>query len=1107
MANISVRGANCQECFTKKALSNGTLFQGLQPGTIYNVTLSFLNTNTHTIFSLKKEAKTQPAKLENLTQVGYPNGLLQVTWEKTDAMKRAECHLLGSDEAPFEVSTFRCAWFFGSKDIVWVHGVNVTVFNDWGNESFGSLKFNYLYVPENISNVIQSATVTSVSSTSANITVVESPDAGDDVTAYAIRDGATCFMFQRTTSCEKPEQTRCRPGEAVLMAKRPEADDDNTTTVVLVTDNLQPSTNYTFKVIPLLCNVIKNGTKQYLEQFTTLFEVTNLTATAEGTRVRVDWDSPQAPADVNYTVYIEDKVHVTPENNCPFKGERKTVLCQIEADGAHGNCSGDVRYGFWEYDVTVVANTNGDSVSANSTVTTGATAPGKVSTLNVKTWNETDTCGVKQRTNRSFVCVTWQELCPRDRNSFIGHYRLVLNGNNEDQDQTLKKESSLHRYNDSTAQEYRRDAHLTEYNVWLYAKPNHTFQLTIRPVTIHGTEGPESTLNFGTPDVPKPVVPNITEIEQNVPKDKINSTQTTIQFVVKSSKFLSEDKDGNPVDTVVLVTSAGTKPKVYDKSEDYDKYPGWANRTEALENGGYRISEDTLNRLGSGPLTVTVGDEVNCTSSQDKYCDGALEAGKTYSVWVSLCNEAHCVRVLLVANQSTAATPNMDEGLPVWKLGSILFGVFAGVILIIVLLCCTAFRDKMQVSSRTQDLSEWGTEMDGLKNRPLKRPMKLMTLESVISKKQRDDFMLLRDEFEDLCMITRTKKIPNTASLMDINLSKNRYADILAYDHSRVKLTADDEGSDYINANFVPGYNREDEYVACQGPLPYTVGDFWRMVWEHRMPIIVMLTQPKEKGKIKCEQYWPAERGEEMEYDNMKVTNISVSNVNDYNITIFSISNMLEESEPFEVVHFHHLTWPDMTADISLESMIEFLTVVRQHVRPDKPGPMVVHCSAGVGRTGTFISIDYAMQFISQRPIKDELDIFGFILRMRQSRGKMIQTEDQYIFIHQCARFLMAERRRRESEGTGNGKRCLPHASSTTSIDSARGDSRCSLQNGDLEELALEAADMDTVELDTNEDLPRSYAEAGDVEMSVYDMTAYDDGPISASSTENLCVP
>nr|KAG5686531.1 hypothetical protein BaRGS_012212 [Batillaria attramentaria] len=188
------------------------------------------------------------------------------------------------------------------------------------------------------------------------------------------------------------------------------------------------------------------------------------------------------------------------------------------------------------------------------------------------------------------------------------------------------------------------------------------------------------------------------------------------------------------------------------------------------------------------------------------------------------------------------------------------------------------------------------------------------------------------------------------------------------------------------------GYTRDDEYIATQGPLHSTMNDFWRMVWEHRVPIIVMLTQIQERGQIKCEKYWPSEHGEVRQYGEVKVTTTSVSSLNDYITTIFSLRHEKEDEE-HEVIHFHYLKWLDMTADVQLQTILDFVSFVRQHVRPDRSGPMVVHCSAGAGRTGTFISIDYVMQFINERPVTDQLDIYGLILRMRTYRCRMVQTD------------------------------------------------------------------------------------------------------------------
>lgn len=128
---------------------------------------------------------------------------------------------------------------------------------------------------------------------------------------------------------------------------------------------------------------------------------------------------------------------------------------------------------------------------------------------------------------------------------------------------------------------------------------------------------------------------------------------------------------------------------------------------------------------------------------------------------------------------------------------------------------------------------------------------------------------------------------------MRSNLLKNRYTDVLCYDHTRVLLLAQTENqSDYIHANFVDGYKQKNAFISTQGPLPHTCADFWRMVWEQHVLVIVMTTKVFECGKIKCEQYWPPEEtSEDQIYQNFKLSTTSVSQFDDYAVTRLEITN------------------------------------------------------------------------------------------------------------------------------------------------------------------------------------------------------------------------
>ncbi|XP_058513742.1 receptor-type tyrosine-protein phosphatase S isoform X3 [Ochotona princeps] len=234
-------------------------------------------------------------------------------------------------------------------------------------------------------------------------------------------------------------------------------------------------------------------------------------------------------------------------------------------------------------------------------------------------------------------------------------------------------------------------------------------------------------------------------------------------------------------------------------------------------------------------------------------------------------------------------------------------------------------------------------------------------------------------------------------SNLEVNKPKNRYANVIAYDHSRVILQPIEGivGSDYINANYVDGYRRQNAYIATQGPLPETFGDFWRMVWEQRSATIVMMTRLEEKSRIKCDQYWP-NRGTET-YGFIQVTLLDTIELATFCVRTFSLHKN-GSSEKREVRQFQFTAWPDHGVPEYPTPFLAFLRRVKTCNPPDA-GPVVVHCSAGVGRTGCFIVIDAMLERI--RPEKT-VDVYGHVTLMRAQRNYMVQTEDQYSFIHEA---------------------------------------------------------------------------------------------------------
>ncbi|XP_041640623.1 protein tyrosine phosphatase receptor type Db isoform X11 [Cheilinus undulatus] len=232
-------------------------------------------------------------------------------------------------------------------------------------------------------------------------------------------------------------------------------------------------------------------------------------------------------------------------------------------------------------------------------------------------------------------------------------------------------------------------------------------------------------------------------------------------------------------------------------------------------------------------------------------------------------------------------------------------------------------------------------------------------------------------------------------SNLEVNKPKNRYANVIAYDHSRVILSSIEgvPGSDYINANYIDGYRRQNAYIATQGSLPETFGDFWRMVWEQHTANIIMMTKLEEKSRVKCDQYWPT-RGTET-YGLIQVTLLDTVELATYSVRTFALYKS-GSNEKREVRHFQFTAWPDHGVPEHPTPFLAFLRRVKACNPPDA-GPMIVHCSAGVGRTGCFIVIDAMTERIKH---EKTIDIYGHVTLMRSQRNYMVQTEDQYIFIH-----------------------------------------------------------------------------------------------------------
>ncbi|XP_013859789.1 receptor-type tyrosine-protein phosphatase delta isoform X16 [Austrofundulus limnaeus] len=347
-----------------------------------------------------------------------------------------------------------------------------------------------------------------------------------------------------------------------------------------------------------------------------------------------------------------------------------------------------------------------------------------------------------------------------------------------------------------------------------------------------------------------------------------------------------------------------------------------------------------------------------------------------------------------------------EEGL-IWVVGPVLAVVFI-ICIVIAILLYKSKPDRKRAETEARkgslpnskemplhhptdpvELRRLNFQTPGMASHP---PIPVMELADHVERLKANDNLKFSQEYES---IDPGQQFTWEHSNLEVNKPKNRYANVIAYDHSRVLLSAIDgvPGSDYINANYIDGYRKQNAYIATQGSLPETFGEFWRMIWEQRSAIIVMMTKLEERSRVKCDQYWPT-RGTET-YGLIQVTLLDTVELATYCVRTFALFKN-GSSEKREVRQFQFTAWPDHGVPEHPTPFLAFLRRVKACNPPDA-GPMVVHCSAGVGRTGCFIVIDAMLERIKH---EKTVDIYGHVTLMRAQRNYMVQTEDQYVFIH-----------------------------------------------------------------------------------------------------------
>jgi len=267
-----------------------------------------------------------------------------------------------------------------------------------------------------------------------------------------------------------------------------------------------------------------------------------------------------------------------------------------------------------------------------------------------------------------------------------------------------------------------------------------------------------------------------------------------------------------------------------------------------------------------------------------------------------------------------------------------------------------------------------------------------------------EPLQVLLDEFRALQLLTekpmsfgeRVLAFPSATTYWAA--PKNRYPDVLPKEETRVRLRTLNgvDDSEYINANFI--FDRE--YIATQAPIPSSFCDFWRMIWEQCSPVIVMLTRLTERRIVKASVYWPQNLGETAQYGSLTVQLVNEVSFSAIDVRIFAVSDGKQHRE---VAHLHYTGWPDSGVPCNVNDIFDLVRTanfLREQLSCKHQGPLVAHCSAGIGRAGTFIAVHQAAQLISIGIVPKILDL---VYCMRQCRNGMVQNEEQYLFIHRCA--------------------------------------------------------------------------------------------------------
>ncbi|XP_030070443.1 phosphatidylinositol phosphatase PTPRQ isoform X2 [Microcaecilia unicolor] len=542
-------------------------------------------------------------------------------------------------------------------------------------------------------------------------------------------------------------------------------------------------------------------------------------------------------------------------------------------------------------------------------------------------------------------------------------------------------------------------------------KGGNTYNISVYAVNGAGA-GPKIQLRV-TMDIKEPAQPNKRPVPAYDSSGTLLVTSTTIAIKMPVCYFNDDHGPLKNIQVLVAELGAQNSSNITKWHEAYFKKPSPYFANEGFSNPPCPPRMEGLNAKDD---VYVIGADDTCIlqNSEEKYCNGPLKPRKQYLFKFRATN----IKGQFTDSEYSDTVKTLAEGVSERTIEIILavtLCILSLVLLVAAIFAFARIRQKQKeggtYSPRDAEIIDTKFKLDQLitvadlelKDERLTRPVSKKTFLQHVQELCMNNNLKFQEEFSELPKFLQD--LATTDADLPWNRSKNRFTNIKPYNNNRVKLIADAgvPGSDYINASYVSGYLCPNEFIATQGPLPGTVGDFWRMVWETRTKTIVMLTQCFEKGRIRCHQYWPEDNKPVTVFGDIVITKLVEDAQVDWTIRDIKIE---KHGDYMMVRQYNFSSWPEHGVPDMTVPLIHFVRMIRASRAQDNT-PIIVHCSAGVGRTGLYIVLDHVIQHINHH---DFVDIYGLVTEIRSERMCMVQNLAQYMYLHQCVLELLASK-------------------------------------------------------------------------------------------------